>query len=517
MAKLFTQIRKVSIFRNGAEIIREGKTKLEKGNQTLYIYGLTGTASTDTARLFSDEELSCSDLRFEIMEESDEIKELEQQIDEIRKQIEVADFQISLWKDNGDFTSKNTQSVTEVENYIEKLPERIGSLQQKIREYNHKIEELEKTLEEKRTSLSQPVAIAEVDAKEAGEYSFELHYHENAAGWNPIYEVHSDGKNDLEIRMRGKIHQSTSEDWKEVGASLFTGNPSTSSVLPKLNTQYLEIQEQEKIRYKANANAGMGMMMASVAMEDTAVAEKQMMRVVTEEAIEENDETMSEYVLNGRKDFLKNKETTADLKNYDIPTRYQIITAAKADPNAYLVGELKTADLPLLTSSLASIYLKGMYTGKTYLNNDLSEETICITLGKEERIHVSYKEVTKKTSSAMLKNQKTTEYLYETLIHNLGNEDVRILYRDQIPVSHNKEIVVEMKDTGLKLEEETGFVEKEVEVKSKDSKTLQLSYKVSWPKDKRITTTRQSSTRYCPECGSKVEGRFCPECGSAVY
>ncbi|MBQ1534939.1 MAG: DUF4139 domain-containing protein, partial [Erysipelotrichaceae bacterium] len=138
-----------------------------------------------------------------------------------------------------------------------------------------------------------------------------------------------------------------------------------------------------------------------------------------------------------------------------------------------------------------------------------------ITLGKEERVHVSRKEVLRKTSSVLLKAQKVTEYAYETKVSNLSDEEIKIVLKDQIPVSQNKDISVDVVEIdGSKPDEKTGIFTKELTVAPKQSETVKLAYKVAWPKDKLI---QERKTRvYCPVCGARVNGRFCPECGSDV-
>ena len=64
MADLYTTITKASIFRRGAELVRRGSAELEEGAQTVTVRGLTQSANIDTARLFSQEGVFCSDLRF---------------------------------------------------------------------------------------------------------------------------------------------------------------------------------------------------------------------------------------------------------------------------------------------------------------------------------------------------------------------------------------------------------------------------------------------------------------------
>ena len=98
MAELYTEVVKASVFRRGAEVLRRGRAQLEEGAQTITVYGLSTGASVDTARLFSQEGVFCSDLRFMPQFDDDtedpKARELKDKIEELEKQIEVKELQL---------------------------------------------------------------------------------------------------------------------------------------------------------------------------------------------------------------------------------------------------------------------------------------------------------------------------------------------------------------------------------------------------------------------------------------
>ena len=165
MADLFTQVKMVNIFRNGAEVIRTGKVELVQGPQTLYVHGLTGSAAQDTARLYCEEGVSCANLRFAPADqENTHSKEIQEEIALVEKQIEIKEMQIGLWQNNGDFTAHNSVSATEIQDYIEKLPERMEKLNKEILELKKKIMDLQKEREEEEQKENLPVMVADVTA-----------------------------------------------------------------------------------------------------------------------------------------------------------------------------------------------------------------------------------------------------------------------------------------------------------------------------------------------------------------
>ena len=512
MAELHTTIKRAQIFRHGAEVTRTGEALLTGGRETLRISGISRSTALDTVRLYSTEGLSCRNLRFSDGKEGQKAsQELQQVIALKQKEIETVELQESLWQANGDFTNRQEVRTEEVEAYIEKLPQRLNALQKEELQLRKELAELEKELEKAKQSEEKPILLADIETAEPGLRSFEIRYHENNAGWQSVYEVHADGKEDLELRLRAKVTQHSGEDWKGIELCLCTGDPALSSVLPELSPQYLDLQEE--VRMKTFA-AG-GRLMANAMMEESA-APMMMDRMTTEEAIVESDETLTEYELPEAKDIFDGGEgTMVDLHKDVLKTEYRISTVPKLDPHAYLTAVVKTADLPLQSASSANIYLKGLYTGNVWLDPEMTKEEAVITLGREERIAVRREESSLKTSKTLLGGQKVTEQSYLTTFSNSSEKEVTVHVSDQIPVSRNKEITVEVSEKSGMSEGENGLLYKEIVLPAKGSETLRLSYKIALPKDKQLKTV-YGQRAFCPECGSPVSGRFCPSCGAVV-
>ena len=532
MISLSTKVTSASIYRSGAEVVRRGTARLEEGVQELRVFGLTGSVSQDTVRLFSSEGVRCSNQRFEYLEDKDKVetRKLNDQIEALEQQIEIKNTQARLWQSNGDFTARTAQDLDGISLYIEKLPERLSAINSEVKELQKQLEELRDKLDETEEQESRPVFVADITASAAGEYPFEMRYFDNQAWWNPVYEMYTDAKQPLEIRMRANVRQQTQEDWEDVSVSLFTGNPSSGGSLPEVGPVYLRIREEVQRSFKSLAPQGpygMGMMAAMAAPMDAdadasatnEVEEIADIRMTTDEASVNEDVTMTEYALPGSKKIRSGPEgIMVDLNSYSVPAEYQRAAAPVLDPTVYLVAKVRNTDIPFNNKVSVGVYLNDKFTGNVWISPDLNKEEINITLGEEEKIHVSRKELSRKNSFVLLKGQKTTDYVYETVVTNLSAEAVEVLITDQVPVSQAKEIVVETKDiSGAALDSEKGILTKTLSVPAGESASFRVAYHVAWPKDKRIQETRtQGGRRFCPTCGAEVFGKFCPECGSVV-
>ena len=528
MTAVITKATTVSIYRSGAEVVRTGEVSLPEGTSALKIIGISAGADRNTVRFFTGAPFVCTRFRFlsdrereDTEKESDALKE---ELALLSKQNEAKSLQISLWQTNGDFTEHTGVNSAEVEAYIEALPERLLKLNREIFETEKKIRKLQEKIDEAVRLESGPILYAEVNAETAGICRIELRYQESQAGWSPFYEIHTDAKEPLELRMRADLRQTTGEDWEDVKISLLSGNPAAGDKLPELRPLYVDLRTQ------VNSMArGMGMPMmagmkmavmedaeAAMPMEDTASINA--VRAETPSAEVNEEQTMSEYILPQRQRIPSDPNGVyADLMTLSIPAEYEIVTVPRKYPHAFFTARIKTADLPPRDITDAQVYLKGIYTGDTNLSPDFSDEAVNLSLGREERIHITSKQVLKKSGNVLLKGQKYTEYGYETSVTNNTPQTAEVVIHDQIPVSQNKAVTVETVTVdGADLNTETGILKKKVTVAPKETVTVKLGYKVFWPKDKNIQEITASSAMrrtFCPECGSPVKGRICSSCG----
>jgi len=512
MIDLSTQVVKASIFREGAEVTRAGKVELAEGVQTLRVFGMTPWTDADSARIYAQEGVTCSDIRavplYKDGEEPKEVTETKDRIVALKKRIEAKQLQVELWKTNGDFSKRTKQSAGEVQSYIEKLAERLESLNAEIRAAEKEIEELKTKLKKMKTNGT--VLEVLVNAKAAGKYRFELKYFEDRALWRSVYEIRADGESPLEMRLRADIRQCTGEDWNDVEISLFTGNPTSAGTLPEMSRLLLDIKKPappvraRNVSHSMNDSVSMrfnGSVESSASIDEDEDLfddyeeeddDAPMARMQTALAEVNPDETTTEYVLPGKRNVLNDDDgNLADVQTFSIDAKYKIVTVPKLDSNVYLVAAVDPVDLPVEERINPAIYYKDVYAGKVWLDPDSVDDEVEITLTKEEHVHAYRKETMRKTSTTLLKGLKVTEYGYETRLSNYSDADLVVTVKDQVPISQNKEITVDITElSGAKLDEVTGILRKEISLAAGQTEVFKLGYKVSCPKDKTIEERR---------------------------
>ena len=86
---------------------------------------------------------------------------------------------------------------------------------------------------------------------------------------------------------------------------------------------------------------------------------------------------------------------------------------------------------------------------------------------------------------------KTNERSFKTTVRNGHDFPIRIAIEDQLPISENEEIVVEMlpsttAPTASNIRDKRGVLEWAFEAKAGEVRDISFAWRVRWPKDKGV-------------------------------
>ena len=544
-----TDVKSVQVYRSCATVTRTGEIGLDEGRNVIYVSGLTSTSKTDGFRLRFPEGIRAINLQVIGIDDID--TEEEKESEKIRKQVEEIEFGIvtctmmmDLRKTNGDFSGRNDISVEAQESYMVALPSRLKELHEQLTDLQAKKASLTEKLDLAVKEEQKPIIMAELSSEYRGQVPFELIYQENTGYWEPKYEIKfpGDGK-PLDVSMKAKIRQNSGEDWKKVKVTLYTGNPSASHNIPAILSEQLSFYEPVPQASPLMGMMGMGMaaQVAGASANAMSMSSAMMMQaapvkdVAMAEAAVEESENMTAFELPEERDVISGTDgNIALLQSFEVEAEYHVLTIPKLANECYLTADVKTADWPL-PSAKASVYIKDSFAGEAYVNVNSGDdiEKFTLSLGLDERVSVVRTELPSKNQEAFIKNQRTRTYSKSIKIVNSSSEDLKILVKDQIPVSTEKTIVVQQTElSGGEVEESSGVVSWLLDAEPKKTIELILTYSVSWPKDKemikknvRITNSSIISVsagtgtkKRCSLCGEEIKGtpKFCPTCGGVL-
>ena len=336
------------------------------------------------------------------------------------------------------------------------------------------------------------VIIVTVSAKEITTGKLSLSYLVNDAGWTPQYDIRTDvatGK--IALTYKALVHQQTDQLWSDVRLTISTNNPFQNKTKPTLHPWYIDYvayrpsPSAKKARSQYDLNAP-SMAQEGYATNSRSESEKISIDAATSiEFMSQIDNMISAefkidlpYEIKNNNEnhivLISSKEVDANLKYYAVP---------KLDAGAYLVAHLTNLEDLSLVPGEANIFFDGSYIGATYLDPGTMEDTMKLSLGKDPNIVIKRTLLKKETKEKFIGENREYTQSYKIEIRNQKNTNIAIIIEDQIPITTNPNVKIELEDgKGAKFTSTTGEITWDTQVKQKEIKTLTYSFKVTHPK-----------------------------------
>lgn len=184
------------------------------------------------------------------------------------------------------------------------------------------------------------------------------------------------------------------------------------------------------------------------------------------------------------------KEQSLDLNTQEITAQYKYYCAPKLDTETYLLAEISNWETLNLLSGKANITYDGTYVGETYIDAGSTQKQLALTLGSDKRVPVKREKLRDYSSKKTLGNDIKQVLTYKMTVRNNQNKPVRIILKDQYPISTTKKIEVELltkeTTTPTAYNEEVGVINWEETLQPGETKVYQISYSVKYPKDMKL-------------------------------
>ncbi|HCP94345.1 MAG TPA: hypothetical protein DIU05_09975 [Bacteroidetes bacterium] len=314
------------------------------------------------------------------------------------------------------------------------------------------------------------------------------------ASWKPFYDVRvKDTKSELQLVSKAYITQATGESWKNVILKLSTTNPNESGSKPELNTLFLNYHLPIVINDDTEGKKVKSVMSVSPRNINSLAnpSEEFGAQVKLSDGIASAQQTAVniEFTVTSAYTILSdNTPHQVDLTVNNLTVAYAYATVPKMDKDAFVTAKVAGNDLQNQVCGEANIYFDGTFVGKTFINGTTSDSML-ISLGRDKRIQVQrtlLKDFSSKSFSGSTKKEMST---WEISIRNTRKEPVVIVVEDQIPVSADKEIEVQMiNNGGASFDETTGKLTWKLLLDAEQSQSVRFSFEVKYPKDKIIST-----------------------------
>lgn len=388
------------------------------------------------------------------------------------------------------------------------MKDRLLALAIKERKFNELYQKMQTTLQsiQPNTGNSTGEIVLKVESASAQSVDITCTYLVTEAGWSPLYDLRSEGLDKpLRLLYKANVRNLSGFDWKGVKLQLSTANPLANNNRPILSPVFVDFRPvyayQQSLEYaKKDMNTyNMAQAPSTAAPRDLARSASEVAEledVVFAESAPESggDDLITNFDLPKPQDILANgQDNIITVDEQDMPAEYEYHAVPKLEPAVFLLAKVTDYGRFNLLPGVANIFYQDTYIGQTTVNPHTVADTLLLSLGRDEQItikRVQPKDFTERRK--VFSNTIKETYTYEIAVKNNKSIPVKLEILDQIPVSRQKDIVVELGDhEGATYNEEFGKLKWELEIPANQTKRVRFSYSMKYPKDKAIGTFKQ--------------------------
>ncbi|MGV6846579.1 MAG: mucoidy inhibitor MuiA family protein [Lutibacter sp.] len=182
-----------------------------------------------------------------------------------------------------------------------------------------------------------------------------------------------------------------------------------------------------------------------------------------------------------------NKKFSINMANYNIAADYTYYSVPKINQNAYLMAKITNWEKYNLLEGEANIFFENTFIGKSILDVRYGKDSLKISLGIDKNVYLKRENNVKYESKKFIGSRKEELRNWKITIKNNKKEPIKMVVYDQIPISTNDEIKVELLNSSSgKYNVENGEIEWKLLLKPFESKELLLKYFVKYPKNKNL-------------------------------
>ncbi len=530
-------IKNVVVYQQGAQIKRQGNYTVQKGVTELVIRGVSPTINPATLQINAtgsiiildskhtifypepDNNISTNELPPKIQREitllEDSLFDLSYELAAVQNKIDVLNSQKRIIENNGTIkgVGKVNDSIPLLRDALAFYIKEMNAINTTLLDFNRTQVKLTRKQSRMNTRLNelvnynsniqqnQPVVntgpIHEikitVSAEEAATGRLVLTYLVNNAGWIPLYDLRSSNSaGTIELTYKAQVYQNTGIDWEATPLSLSTNNPYANKTKPNLNPWYLDYYSAQNNYSHAESRKDVdastryaGASQPGSLYDAEEVAEKP--AYTADQFVTTIEQLLSvEYAIDLPYTIKSDNQPNMVLvKNTSLKTDYVYYTVPKLDASVYLIAQITNlAELNLLPGK-ATIFHDGSYLGNTYINPSNMSDTMDLSLGKTSNINVTRILLKNASKEKVVGDKIVKTFAYSITVKNLSKSTLDLIVEDQLPISRNPEIEIEIENISKAQHNEVnGFLTWKDKLKPNGTNDYDIVFNIKYDKTK---------------------------------
>ncbi len=505
----------VTVYMNGAQITHTSDVTLNKGDYNIVFAGISPDIDNKSIQVTANNEVKISSVTYitdfiesktvskSVQKLKDSLKLLTKKLLSIENQLNVFDNEKELIIKNNDLKGEtNGIQVSELQKAADFFRLRLNE----INTQTEKLNEQKDILNEQYTNINnqlsllnlkqnQPVYKISVIAnvKSATTCPFIIKYLTSGAGWAAFYDIRAiNSSSPIQLDYKANIYNNCGIDWNDVKLTLSTADPSSSVERPRLKTWGLNYGDDNNndINYEGKLNT------YGAKSNDTSKIKNGTQQFKNQYSKIEVSELTVEFEIKTKYTIPSNNNIySVDIQTQELLATYKYIAVPKMDNNAFLIANVTGWEKLNLIEGNANIFYAGTYIGQSYLDTRYSNDTLEVSLGRDKKIAITRTKKEDLSEKSLFGSERKEKLTYNITIRNNNNAPIDIEVQDQVPVSQESEIKVDViESSGETPDPSSGKLVYKLKLAPSETKLITISFTVQYPKNKKVKLRKSRTT-----------------------
>jgi uncharacterized protein (TIGR02231 family) len=500
---------KVTIFLTGAEVTHTSAVDLQSGTSTLVFNNLSPFIEKESIQASATNNVKVVAIDYGTifittkMQDSLKIEKVLDSLNFIGREKRKLDYEIETYEaekkmilsiDHIEYGDKGI-NIIELQKLSELYRTRLMEINKQIYLLGNKNEDLKVVEDKYKAKLTRLKSEARgenisqikltIQVPIAGNSLVRLKYMAGRTGWSPKYDIHIQNVSDeIEIDYQANVMNQSGEDWENVNLILSTSVPSETQELPSLNPWTLNKETRTTNEGFLNQYAPKTVSKSTAQQQ---AGNLKILEGVEYNSIEIPDINM-EFNIKSRYSIPSNgKPYLVEISKNKATASFAYMSIPKIEDNAYLMAQVTNWEKLNLLEGLTNIYYGDVYIGHSYIRPQYANDTLEISLGQDNKLMVNRIKVKDNNTKTLFGMNKIESFSYKISVRNTNSTNVKLSLMDQVPVSQDADIKVEISDiSSAQLDPLSGSLLWKLDLKPGEGKELFVSFQVEYPKDKQI-------------------------------
>lgn len=504
--KVNSNIEAVTVYKSGAKVTRTASVQLPSGESTLQIWDIEYIHFINSLNMEMKtngvEILEVLPNKASYLEQPGQtaaFKELQllqkqgqDSLNWLKEEIYVAEATEKLLNENRKLGSANESlQVTDISLLSNVYREELLAIRKNLFELKQQKKALEQRQNARQAQIrtmlnnqSERVNYLEVRllSQKAVSANFVFSFLSNKGSWEAVYDIRSSSVGaPLAVNYRAKVKNNTTKDWEKVNLSLSTSRPSYDQTQPRFEPLFARFP-----RYQYDTVVTFD----PEAYEESVQVVKTMEGNYDEYTEVRRNPVSFEFKVNKKQSLAADGQPRfVSVREFEMPAAYQYWTYPRKKESVFLLAKVTNYGQYDFVAGTANVFFDNAFIGRTQIRNRTVSDTLQLSLGVAQNVIVE-RQAQDFNASKIIGNSQKETFSYDIKLRNNQQENIEIQVIDQIPLSTDKAIEIEVvKNDKGQVNKKNGRINWMMSLPPNSSKDIEFSYRMKSPKDREVIKT----------------------------